>query len=108
MIYIKSGDSETLTTGPIETSNHVPVDLSAATVKLLIKKNITDSDNEAVITKEENHPTSNIVGFHLSSTETAVLDVGRYVLGVRIEWGNGDAREIAREEMTITQGVFNG
>lgn len=109
MIYIKKGDSATLTTEPIETANHEPVDLSAATVKMIIKRSITDEDSDAVVAKEVVHSDSNIIGFHLTAAETAALDVGDYVLGVKIVWDNGvDAQEIACEELRITQGVFNG
>ena len=108
MIYIKKGDSTTLTTEPIETSSHEPVDLSAATVKLIIKCSITDEDIDAVVQKSVSHSDSNIIGFHLSATETAALDVGDYILGVKIVWDNGvDAQEIACEELKITQGAFN-
>ncbi|MBQ8729314.1 MAG: hypothetical protein IJY77_03370 [Alphaproteobacteria bacterium] len=108
MIYIKKGDSATLTTEPIETANHEPVDLSAATVKMIIKRSVFDEDSDAVVAKEVSHSESNIIGFHLSAAETAAMDVGDYVLGVKIVWDNGvDAQEIACEELRITQGVFN-
>lgn len=110
MFYIKRGDSETITTEPIETCDHQPVDLSAASVQMIIKRDILDEDSAAVLTKTVSHPDTNIVGFHLTPSETAALDVGTYIVGVRIVWDgiDGDVREIAREELKITQGVFNG
>ena len=78
-IYIKQGDTETLTTNPIKTCDGVGIDLSDAVVKLIIKENMEDPDENAILLKSLEHPESNIVSFQLSADETAAIMIGQYV-----------------------------
>lgn len=107
MIYIKQGDSETLSVGPIETCDNKPVDLSAATVKMIIKQNMETPDDEAVFAQDIVHPNSDTLAFLMSAAESASIEPGDYIVGVKIVWDDGTAREIARDKVVVSQGVFN-
>lgn len=107
MIYIKQGDSETFVIGPIETCDNKPVDLSAATVKMIIKQSMDTSDSDANISQSVKNPDTNIIAFNLTAAETAALLPGEYVFGIKIVWNSGAAREIKREKIQVKQGVFN-
>lgn len=108
MIYLVQGNTETLTCGPIESADREPVDLSAATVKIIIKRNVDDADNTAVFAQSVAHPESNTVAFILNAANTRAIDPGQYVLGIKIVWDDGTEREIKRDNVMVSKGVFNG
>jgi hypothetical protein len=107
MIYIKQANTENFTLGPIKHCDGSPIDLSAATVKMIIKKDVSDDDSAAVITKESIHPESNIVLFSLSADETAVVPLGEFYIAFKIFWDNGIEREIFNDLLICEKGVFN-
>lgn len=110
MLYITQGNTEQFTCGPIETADREPVDLSAATVKMIIKSSLDDPDTAAVFVQEIEHPDSNIVLFALTAAQTRAIEVGQYIMGIKIIWDGEDGleREIKRENVTVSKGVFNG
>lgn len=108
MLYITQGNTEQFRCGPIETADREPVDLSAATVKMIIKSSVDDTDEMAVFSQEIENSDSNIVLFNMSPTETRHIDVGHYIMGIKIVWDDGTEREILRDNVTVNKGVFHG
>lgn len=107
MLYITQGNTEQFTVGPIETADREPVDLSAATVKMIIKSALDDPDAAAVFTQEIVHSDTNTVLFDMSPSATRAIEVGHYIVGIKIVWDTGAEREIKRDNVTVVKGVFH-
>ena len=107
MLYIIKGDSETISVGPIETCDRRPVDLSESTVKMVIKSSVEQNDEDAVFSQEISNPDTNTVAFILSAEDTRTIEAGDYIIGVKIVWDDGTEKEIVRDNIRFTKGVFN-
>ena len=107
MIYIRQANTEAFAVGPVKFCNGDAVDLSEATVKMMIKRDINDRDDMAVLAKEIINPDSNIVLFNLTADETLTIPEGQYIMGVKIFFNDHIQREIFSDLITIERGVFN-
>lgn len=87
-------------------SDDTPKDLSQVKVKLVIKKDITMSDDSGLSSTIEK-PDTNILLFQFPKTKTSKLSPGKYILGVKILKENGMDEEVLREEVEVVRGVVN-
>lgn len=106
MIYMTQANTWSIV-APVRHCNNSPVDLSAATVRMMIKKDIKDDDEQAVITKEVINPESSDVMFQLSAEETAAIQPGEYMVGVKIFFDSGPRFEVGKDSLLVEKGVFD-
>lgn len=107
MIYMTQADTFGLLT-KVKHCSGVAVDLFAAEVRMIIKKDINDDDDLAIATKSVVHPESNEILFQLSADETAAIPAGQYLVGVKIFFDSGVKIEIGKDVLVVEKGVFNG
>lgn len=81
------------------------VDLSYITAKIAVKKSVYDA--KPIIEKEIVHPSSNILYFELSSTDTAKLSAGKYVIALKLFFDSGAEVQLREDTLLVSKGVFN-
>lgn len=91
----------------LENCDGSAMDLSAVTVKYILKKNKTDSDAQALLSGEYVNPTTNILEFEFSAIDTAVLPEGPAIGALKIYRADDKDEEIWSDEYTIERGVFD-
>lgn len=86
-----------------------PVDLSAATVKVMIKKLLTDADDDAIIIKEFINPSSNIILCEFSSDDTKLLieNPFNYHIALKIFFDSGVEYTAFQDILIPIKGVFD-
>lgn len=82
-------------------------DLSYITAKIMVKKSVYDSDAKAVISKELDHPASNLLYFELTAADTAKLSAGKYVIALKLFYDNGAEVQLREDTLLVNKGVFN-
>ena len=87
-------------------ADNTPLDCSALSVKLVIKQDRTLPDDSGLTYTFVNSDT-NILNFQFTNTQTAALDTGKYIAGLKIIRSNGMNEEIWNDEVIVTQGVVN-
>ena len=88
--------------------NGTATDLSTSTVKFILKKNKTDADANALLSKEYVNPNTNILQFEFTATETGTLTAGEAIGAVKIYRTGDKNEEVWSDEYIIEEGVFNG
>ena len=88
--------------------NGAPSDLSACTVKYILKRRKSDQDVQALLAKEYVNPNTNILQFEFTATETASLTAGEAIGAVKIYRTGDKNEEVWSDEYIIEEGVFNG
>lgn len=88
--------------------NGAATDLSTSTVKFILKKNKTDADANALLSKEYVNPNTNILQFEFTATETGTLTAGEAIGAVKIYRTGDKNEEVWSDEYVIEEGVFNG
>jgi len=83
-------------------------DLSACTVKFMVKKSLSDADSKAAFVQEIVNPESNIVYFTMSPEDSGKLKPGGYKAACKLFYDNGTELTIWQSDLIVTQGVFNG
>ena len=91
-----------------EADRSTPMDLSNRTVRVIIKKNKDDADENAVLPVQtfQNIDVNYIVPTY-TATQTQSLKEGNYYLGVKIYTADGLDRELYNDVLTVSKGVFN-
>ena len=87
-------------------ADNTPLDCSALDVKLVIKKDKTLPDNSGLSYTFQNSDT-NLLNFQFTNVQTAALDTGKYIAGLKILRANGMNEEIWNDEVMVTEGVVN-
>lgn len=83
------------------------IDLSFVTAKIMVKKSVYDPDSKALIIKEIVHPSSNLLYFELTATDTAKLSTGKYPIALKLFYDSG-AEVVLREDLLlVNKGVFD-
>lgn len=83
-------------------------DLSACTVKFMIKASMTDSDYKAVFAQAIVNPDTNIVHFQLDPADTAKLKQGTYKAACKLFYDSGTELTVWQGDIIVATGVFNG
>lgn len=91
-----------------EADRSTPMDLSNRTVKVIIKKNKDDADENAILPVQvfENLEVNYIIPTY-TATQTHELKEGDYYLSIKIYTADDLDRELYNNVLTITKGVFN-
>ena len=87
-------------------NDNTPLDCSNLSVKLVIKKDKTLADNTGLTYTYTNSDT-NILNFQFSNVQTAALDTGKYIAGLKVIRSNGMNEEVWNDEVNVIQGVVN-
>ena len=110
MVNIITGDSSEFTftiTYAGSVANLPAPDLSACTVKFMVKKYVTDPDSKAIFLQEIVNPDTNIVHFQIPPATTAKLKEGVYKGACKLFYDSGAQLTIWQDNITVTIGVFN-
>lgn len=83
-------------------------DLSACTVRFMVKVNPADSDYKAVFAQEIVNPDTNIVHFQMSPADTGKLKQGTYKAACKLFYESGTELTVWQGDIIVTLGVFNG
>lgn len=83
-------------------------DLTNATVKFIVKKNINDPDSRAVFTQEIQNPETNKVYFEMSADATGKLHAGTYKAGCKLYYEGGLEQTVWADDILVVKGVFDG
>ena len=102
-IQAKQYNSFTFT---LENCDGTPVDLSAATVKFIVKKTRNTPDTDAVLSGEIVNSNTNILMFEFDATETDIAE-GSYVIGLKIFKSDDKNLEVYSDDCKVVKGVFN-
>lgn len=91
-----------------EADRSTPMDLSDRTIKVIIKKNKDDADENAVLPAitYENLDTNFIIPTY-TATQTKGVREGNYYFGIKLYTVDGLDRELYNDVLTVTKGVFN-
>ena len=91
-----------------EADRSTPMDLSSRTVKVIIKKNKDDADENAVLPAQtfQNIDVNYIVPTY-TATQTQSLKEGDYYFGIKIYTADDIDRELFNDVLTVSKGVFN-
>lgn len=111
MVNIITGDSAEFTftvTYAGMVADMVAPDLTACTVKFMIKKDANDPDSKALFVQSITHPDTNIVHFMMSPAETTKLKPGVCKGACKLFYDSGTQLTVWQDNITITTGVFNG
>ena len=84
-----------------------PMDLSAITVRFILKQNKTDADTQALLAGEYVNPSTNILEFEFSAVDTALLPEGTAIGALKLYRTDDKDEEIWSDEYTIEKGVFD-
>lgn len=84
-----------------------PVDLSESTVKFIVKRSKEDPDTSAILSKEIVESETNNIMFQFDATETANLQEGKYVAGLKIFKENNLNEEVWSDYVQVTKEVFS-
>jgi hypothetical protein len=106
MINVIIADTKQLTF-TITDSAGEPIDMSAATVKFMVKKSMSDDDLEALILKSIINPSSNIVLIELTSDDTLLLSADDYYCALKIFFDSGVKSTVYTNTLRATKGVFD-
>jgi len=91
-----------------EADRSTPMDLSSRTVKVIIKKNKDDADENAVLSiKTYDNISDNFIVPTYTATETKPLKEGDYYFGIKIYTADDIDRELYNDVLTVSKGVFN-
>lgn len=82
------------------------MDLSAATVKFIVKKTRNTPDSDAVLTGQFVNPDTNILMYEFDATETNIAE-GQYVMGLKIFKSDDKNEEVFSDDVKVVKGVFN-
>lgn len=110
MLNIITGDSAGFTFSIVYAgmvADMTPPDLSACTVKFMVKQNPTDSDSKALFVQSLVNPDSNIVHFEMAPTDTNKLREGTYKAACKLFYNNGTEVTVWQDNIIVTAGVFN-
>lgn len=83
-------------------------DLTNATVKFIVKKNINDPDSRAVFTQEIKNPETNKVYFEIPADATSTLQAGVYKAGCKLYYEGGLEQTVWTDDILVVKGVFDG
>lgn len=83
------------------------IDLSFITAKIMVKKTPYDPDYKALLVKEIVHPTSNLLYFELTATDTAKLSAGKYPIALKLYYDKGAEVQLREDTLLVTKGVFD-
>lgn len=83
------------------------VDLSTSTLKFIVKKNKEDIDSAAVLSSQVVNPTTNIVSFQFTATQTSSLNIGDYFMAIKVIKENDMDDEVWNDNCRVVQEVFN-
>lgn len=91
-----------------EADRSTPMDLSSRTVKVIIKKNKDDADENAIlpILVFQNWGTNTIIPTY-TATQTQSIKEGEYYFSIKIYTADDLDRELYNNVLTVTKGVFN-
>lgn len=91
-----------------EQDRSTPMTLSHRTVKVIIKKNKDDADEDAIlpIRTFQNQAVNYVVPTY-TADETRQLKEGDYYFAIKIYTADGLDRELYNDIITINKGVFN-
>lgn len=81
-------------------------DLTSCDVVFAVKRNKSDPDSKAIVTKIISKPDTNIVYFELTAEETAKMAVGVYTACCKLYYEHGTALTVWMDELTVTKGVL--
>lgn len=91
-----------------EADRSTPMDLSARTVKVVVKKNKDDADESSVLPiKTYQNINVNYIVPTYTAAETHDLKEGNYYFGIKIYTVDGLDRELYNDVLTVSKGVFN-
>lgn len=83
------------------------VDLSFVTARIMVKKSVYDSDEDAILVKEIVHPQSNLLYFELQADETAYLEAGKYPVALKLFYDDGAEVVLREDTLLVTKGTFD-
>lgn len=109
MLKIITGDTAGFTFSlvyPGAVSTTPAPDLTAATIKFIIKKNADDPDYKAVFEQSIVKPDTNIVYFEMLPTDTAKLMAGTYKAGCKVFYDSGLEVTVWTGDISVVKGVF--
>ncbi|NLE06472.1 MAG: hypothetical protein GX638_16935 [Crenarchaeota archaeon] len=106
MKYITKADAAEFSF-TIKNCDGTDADLSTSTITFIMKKNKTDADADAVLTQDIVNPTSNIILFQFTSTQTSALALGQYVAALKIFKTSDLNKTIWYDDITVAKGVFS-
>lgn len=91
-----------------ETDRTTPMTLNHRTVKVIIKKNKDDADENAILPVRtwKNIPVNYIIPTY-TADETRQLKEGNYYFAIKIFTADGLDRELYNDILTVNKGVFN-
>jgi leucyl aminopeptidase len=91
-----------------EADRSTPMDLSNRTVKVLIKKNKDDADENAVLPiMTYQNISENYITPTYTATQTQSIKEGDYYFGIKIYTADDLDRELYNDVLTVSKGVFN-
>lgn len=91
-----------------EADRSTPMDLSSRTVKVIIKKNKDDADENAVLpVKTFQNINVNYIVPTYTATEIKNVKEGNYYFGIKIYTLDDLDRELYNDVLTVSKGVFN-
>lgn len=105
-INVIIGDTKQLVFTVVD-GDGVAVDLSASTVKFMVKKSKVDDDDDAVLVKEFVNPSTNIVICELSATDTLLFKEETYYCALKVFYDSGVRSTAYSSELRATKGVFD-
>ncbi|MBR2008280.1 MAG: hypothetical protein IKA01_09960 [Alistipes sp.] len=111
MLKIITGDSAGFTFSIVYAGMVADIaapDLSACTVKFMVKASLADSDYKAVFVQEIVNPDTNIVHFQLNPSDTAKLKQGTYKAACKLFYDSGTELTVWQGDIIVAAGVFNG
>ena len=83
------------------------VDLSASTLKFIVKKNKSDDDSLAILSSQIVNSDTNIVSFEFTAEQTAVLTEGNYFIAIKIVKADHMDDEVWNDNLKVVREVFN-
>lgn len=91
-----------------EADRSTPLDLSERTVKVIIKKNKDDADENAVLPAlTYENLTKNYIVPTYTATQTKGLREGNYYFGIKLYTVDDLDRELYNDVLVVDKGVFN-
>lgn len=110
MIKIITGDTAGFTfsiVSPGAVDSTPAPDLSAASIKFMLKRSIDLSDYKAAFSQTIVHPDTNILHFEMSGEDTGALVAGTYKAGCKIYYDDGPEHTLWEGDVMVVKGVFN-
>ena len=105
MLYIRKSNKFGLTF-EITNCDGSEYDLSASTLKFIVKKSKEDPDGTAVLSSEVVNSSTNVVTFQFDATQTN-LDIGNYVAAIKEFKDNNLNNELWNDNIQVVKEVFN-